>query len=244
MPIIKNVKIFYAKLNPEKPDTSFKKKTWNLQGRTSDIEQRNEWKELGLNPKLLKYADDYEDDELAGQPILDDDGKRQWRIQLSKSATRRVGEGDDAKTVTNDPVEVVTTRLEPLDPKIIGNGSIGHIRLYVREYAVDGVPKTVGVLQGVQIKKLVRYEYEGFEAEDDYEEVASEKKSKKSNPDEFDDNEEFSESSAPEAAETRKAPPKAKTPPKTTSAPPTKTPPKPTSKPSEAADVDEEEDAY
>lgn len=150
MAILKNAEIWFAKLDPKYPNARMNKQnpTWELQLRTADLEQKKEWEALGLKPKLI-VGKEGEDNE--GEPILNKDGKKQWRLNLKKKSLDKHGE--PAKIVS-----VVNGHLEPLEPNTLGNGSIGNIRIYQYEYdKADGTKALASVLMGVQVKKHVVY---------------------------------------------------------------------------------------
>lgn len=172
MAIIKNVALYHPKLDPKRPNASFNKNnpTWELQIRTSDPAQKAEWEAINLKPKLMVYKEGAKDaagEDVAGMPILDVNGKKQWRVNLKKKSLKKDGE-------KSDPVDVVAHDLKPVDPNTIGNGSIAHIRLYQYEYVNDkpGAASKTGVasvIMGIQLKKHIVYTpkpFEGFDMED------------------------------------------------------------------------------
>jgi hypothetical protein len=135
--ILRNVKLFFpvldkpsGRFNPEKP-------TWQLQIRTWDKEQKNEWIELGL---LVKAE-------------VPDEGEPYWRCNLRKNSIKADG-------TAAAPPEVVGADLAPINPRTIGNGSEGHVQIFQYEYrnAQKGVPAVATVLMGVQVTKLVPFE--------------------------------------------------------------------------------------
>ena len=149
--ILKNVMIRWAKLSPENPDNGFDGTTpqWNLQALTRDKAQADEWKQAGLNPK----------------PDSDDQGML-YRITTKKLTTGKNGE-------PNKPVPVVGPDLMPLeDPGVVGNGSVGNVKIRTYEYNYNGRKGIGQRLEAVQITKLVEYQagpskiLEGFEAID------------------------------------------------------------------------------
>lgn len=150
MAILKNAEMWFAKLDPKYPNARMNKQnpTWELQLRTADLEQKKEWENLGLKPKLI-VGKEGEDNE--GEPILNKDGKKQWRVNLKKKSL-------DKNKEPAKHVSVVNGHLEPLEPNTIGNGSIGNIRIYQYEYEkADGTKALASVLMGVQVKKHVVY---------------------------------------------------------------------------------------
>ena len=146
MAIIKNAELWYTKLDPKKPNASFNKEqpTWEVQIRTRSKAQMTEWKGLGLKPKM---------DE-------DQDGKAFWRVNLKKKSKKKDGEAVA-------PVKVVNGALEDVDPKSIGNGSIGDVRVFQYDYDVGGKQGLATMLMAIQLKKHIVYEPPA--SEDDFE---------------------------------------------------------------------------
>lgn len=146
MPIIKNAEIWYTKLDPKRPNKSLNKKipTWEIQIRTKDKEVKKAWEEMDLNVKLVE-------DEKYGV---------YYRVNLKKKAKKETGED-------NSPVKLVDGKLDELDPNSIGNGSIGNIRIWQREYEYQGKKGIASTLMAVQIIKHVVYTPKPFEDEFD-----------------------------------------------------------------------------
>jgi hypothetical protein len=135
--ILENIEIWYPKLDPRRPSARFNKDNpqWEIQGRTRDKDQKNEWEASGLSVKA----------------ILPDDGDPYWRINLKKPSIRRSGE-------PAEPVRVVDGNLNPIDPTTIGNGSIANIRLYQYEYPRQtGGMGTASILMAVQLTEHILY---------------------------------------------------------------------------------------
>jgi len=151
MALLKNCELHYIKCDPKRPNASFNKKnpTWEVQIRTTDLEQKKEWDAYGLKPKLLvgKEGDDNE-----GEPILTADGKKQWRVNLKKKSITQAGE--PASTV-----KIVNGSLEDIDPNTVGNGSLGHVRIYQYEFPQEGKkePGIASVLMAIQLKRHIVY---------------------------------------------------------------------------------------
>jgi len=149
--ILRNVELKWVKLDPANPDMGFDKETpqWNLQAITRSKTQAEEWKAAGLSPK----------------PDSDDTGLI-FRLNVKKLVEQRNG-------TPNKPVPVVGADLMPLeDVSVIGNGSIGNVKIRTFEYDFNG-RKGIGCrLDAVQITKLIEYAskgsaaLEGFEAFD------------------------------------------------------------------------------
>ena len=53
MAILKNVELFFAKLDPKKPNATFdvNNPTWEVQIRTRDKKVAKQWKDLNINVK-------------------------------------------------------------------------------------------------------------------------------------------------------------------------------------------------
>ncbi len=135
--IIKNCELYFAKLDPTRPNAKFNKKnpTWELQIRTSDQETRKQWTQMGLNVK----------------PVVPDEGEPFFRVNLRKKSTKEDGE-------KASPVDVVDAQLNPVDAKSIGNGSVGNVKVFQYEYTREGGGKGIAsVLMGVQLLKHIVY---------------------------------------------------------------------------------------
>jgi len=150
MAILKNVELFFAKLDPNKPNATFdaNNPTWELQIRTRDKKQAKEWKELNLNVK----------------PDEDDQGMF-YKANLKKKTKKANGD-------PQNPVSLVGGDLSPIDPNILGNGSIGNVRVYQYEYNVGGRKGIASMLMAVQVTTLK--EYTPKPREDDFEMVEME----------------------------------------------------------------------
>lgn len=133
--IISNAELFFAKLDPAKPNASFNRDnpTWEVQIRTRDKAEAKSWKEMNLRV----------------QPKEDDDGIY-YAANLKKKSKKR--DGSDMA-----PVNVVAGDLSPVDPATIGNGSVGNLSVYQYEYNVNGSKGIASMLMGVQITTLNEY---------------------------------------------------------------------------------------
>jgi hypothetical protein len=134
MAILKNVELFYPRLDPKKPNAKFNKEqpTWEVQIRTRDKKVKNEWAALNLKPKTVE----------------DDDGKVFYSVTLRKKSKKKDGE-------VNQPVKVIDGGLNDINPMSIGNGSVGNVRIFQYEYGDEG--KIASMLMAVQITKLNEY---------------------------------------------------------------------------------------
>jgi len=133
--IIENAELFFAKLDPAKPSSTFNKEnpTWEVQIRTRDKKQAKAWKEMNLRVA----------------PKEDDDGIF-YAANLKKKSLKRDG-------TAMVPVNVVGGDLSVIDPATIGNGSIGNLSVYQYEYSVNGSEGIASMLMAVQITTLNEY---------------------------------------------------------------------------------------
>ena len=147
MAILKNVELYFAKLNPNKPNDRFDKEnpTWEVQVRTRNKAQAKEWKDLSINVKP---------DE--------DDKSIFYKATLKKRSKKRNGEDQN-------PVSLVAGDLSAIDPDKLGNGSIGNVRIYQYDYNIAGREGVASMLMAVQITTYK--EYEPKPREDDFEMV-------------------------------------------------------------------------
>ena len=155
MPQIKNVEIFWSRLDPERPHPRYKKKhvlEWSLAIRTDDPDVADRWKdEFFLKSQQKK-------DEETGKRYYQANLKK-LAIDLEKHKLKELVLPENKDLMFN-PVEVFDTRLNKLDARTIGNGSIGNIIVKLREWEYDGDKGTTPDLQRVQITRLVPYYFE------------------------------------------------------------------------------------
>jgi hypothetical protein len=146
MAILKNVELYFCKLDPASPNSRFdtENPTWETQIRTKDKAQAKSWKDMNIRVT----------------PDEDKDGKVFYRANLKKKSKKRDGT-DQA------PVQVVGGDLSPIDTKNIGNGSIANARVYQYDYNVGGKEGVATMLMAVQITEL--HEYSPKPREDDFE---------------------------------------------------------------------------
>jgi hypothetical protein len=132
--ILRNCELWFARLDPKRPNNKFNKEnpTWEVQLRTTDPAQKNEWKEAGLRVDA----------------VIPDQGESFFRVNLRKKSIRADGN-------PSQPVKVVNASLEEIDGSTIGNGSIGHVRLY--QYDKKTGPGVVSMLMEVQVIKHIVY---------------------------------------------------------------------------------------
>ena len=145
MAILKNVELFFAKLDESKPNARFdaNNPTWEVQIRTRDKKQAKEWKDLNVNVKTD-----------------DDDNGVFYTATLKKKTKKASGE-------PQNPVNLVGGDLSPIDPNTLGNGSIGNVRIYQYNYEVGGRKGIASMLMAVQVTTLK--EYTPKPREDDFE---------------------------------------------------------------------------
>jgi hypothetical protein len=145
MAILKNQEVYFAKLNPARPDRNKMdptKPNWNLQCRTLSKEQRKEWIDMGLKPRVVR--ENKEDDE---SKVL------YYSVNFRKNVNT-VRNGQPTKA---EPPSVVNGHNEDIDGGSIGNGSICNLRLFRRDYEVGGVKKVGYTLMAVQVIKHIVY---------------------------------------------------------------------------------------
>ena len=145
MAILKNCELFFAKLNPTKPNDRFDKEnpTWEVQIRTRDKAQAKEWKDLSISVK----------------PDEDDAGIF-YKASLKKRSKKRSGEDQN-------PVSLVGGDLSPIDPDKLGNGSVGNVRIYQYDYNIGGREGIASMLMAIQVTTYK--EYAPKPREDDFE---------------------------------------------------------------------------
>jgi hypothetical protein len=177
MTILKNVEIYWTKLDPEKPAVNVfdatKPKQWGLQIQTKDKDVRKAWIAEGVTVKT--HRKDKEDDE---SEIM------YYSANFNKNAVNPEGK-------KNPPVQVVDAKNRDfLDVNTIGNGSVANLRLLPRDFKTkDGKDKIAFTLMAVQLLKLKKYEYTETEAFDEQEEdmeiIEPEERSKDAEDDEY-----------------------------------------------------------
>lgn len=137
MAIIRDCEIWFAKLDPKRPNAKFNKKnpTWECQIRTISKEVKKQWEAMNLAVKA----------------VVPDEGAPYFRVNLRKKSIKEDGEAAS-------PVKVVNGHLEEIDPNTVGNGSVGNLRIFQYEYPKEGGGKGIAsVLMGVQVTKHIVY---------------------------------------------------------------------------------------
>jgi len=158
MPIVKDVTIYWAKLDPEFPVAKYKQehvKEWTLEARTTDPKIAKMWKdEYHFNMKKVEDKNT---------------GETYYRARLQKRAIDT--SKPNAKMAF--PVEVLDPQLNPIDPKILGNGSVADVMVFLREWEKFGEKGYTPDLRKLRVKKLVEYyrEFEEFDKLDEELEV-------------------------------------------------------------------------
>jgi hypothetical protein len=151
MAIITNCEMHHLYLDPKRPSKKFNPEnpTWEVQIRTADPVQAEEWRKLNLRVKLMIYK---EGDPKEGEPILNAEGKKQWRVNLKKRSMKANSKEP------NQPVSVVNGKGADLDPNTIGSGSLGSIRLYQAPYKdKEGKDQIRSTLMAVQVVRHIVY---------------------------------------------------------------------------------------
>ena len=106
----------------------------------------------------MKYSDSYEDEDKQGTPMLTEDGKKQWRVNLQKRSRKEDKAIAAVDWEHSKPVRVCNGAMDDIDPRSIGNGSIANVRIYQYEYKdKDGKDSVGNVLMAVQVIKHVVY---------------------------------------------------------------------------------------
>jgi hypothetical protein len=137
MAILRNCELHFVRCNPTRPNNTFDKENpaWEVQIRTTSKEQKKEWLELNLPVKTVDP----------------DEGELFYRVQLKKGSRKKDGSLSEAP-------EVVDGEKKPLDPDIVGNGSIGNVRIWQYEYTKkDGSHGVAALLMAIQVTTLREY---------------------------------------------------------------------------------------
>ncbi len=129
--IIRDVTLNYVKVDPENPTEPFGTLQWECQ-----IVVPSERSE-----ELSQYG--------TVKPVKDDPSR--VAVNLKRKAVRKDGS-------SNDPVVLVDARKKPIESNIkIGNGSVGNVKVYRREYDVAGRQGISTILTAIQITNLIEY---------------------------------------------------------------------------------------
>jgi len=131
--VLKNVEVYWVKIDPENPVEPFGKLQWEVQVRTTDKGTADEWASRGLPVK----PDEYE-------------GDKYFKIALKKLAMSKAGK-------KLKPPRCVDGKLKELDPNIVGNGSIANVQYNPREWDMGGKQGIVYDLMAIQVVSLVEF---------------------------------------------------------------------------------------
>jgi hypothetical protein len=133
--VLNNLELYWVKLDPASPVDPFSsgKLIWEVQMRTADKAVASSWKKMGLSPKAQEE----------GETTV-------YICNVKKLAKSAAGKA-------LSPPRVVDAKLQPVDPNLIGNGSIGNIQLSPREWSMGGKTGVVFDLMAVQVTKLIEY---------------------------------------------------------------------------------------
>ena len=129
--------MYYVKCDPKNPNKKLNPQnpTWEVQIRTEDVNIQKKWKEIGLKPKGV---------------IPETEGEKPyWKVNIQRRMFKHDGSPSECPQVLNGS-------LKPIDPRTVGNGSIGNIQIYQYENkgATGGL---VSVLMGIQVIKHTVY---------------------------------------------------------------------------------------
>ena len=133
MTVLKDVELWWVKCDPKKPVSPFGEPVWEINARTKKKKQADEWKKASVN---VKKSDD----------------DTYWFANLKRKAV--FGKTGDPMP----PVVFVGGQLMPIDPNTVGNGSIGNVQLYTKDWEFNGHTGTKIELKAVQVTKLIEYQ--------------------------------------------------------------------------------------
>jgi len=146
-----NVKVMWAKLDPENPEPPFmqddekpKPDSWNLIA-VLDDKQADRWKEEGMFPKFKRNKD---------HDLVLEDGQRV--IKLGKTATFGY------KGAPKKPVIVVDTYGNNFSG-LLGNGTVCNIQCSVHEWKTASSTGATASLEAIQVLELVEFTADGGE---------------------------------------------------------------------------------
>jgi len=171
MAILKNVELWWAKVDPKSPvknQDADKPDYWDVQLRTTDKTYASAMIKENIKFKPLKriVKDDsgnpVEDElgEKLREVVKDENGKPYFFVNLRKKVTKADGSAQQ-------PVQLVAGDLSPINPKEMGNGTIGNVRVFQYEYTYQGKKGIANMLMAIQVTKLIKYEPKA--AEDSFE---------------------------------------------------------------------------
>jgi len=162
--IVRDVEFYWTKL--DKVVKPFGVERWETQIRTRDEAKAKELQELFLTVKK----------EVAKNEKGFKDGEIYWKTNLKRNLYRA---GQDSlpehEREKNTPPEVLNTQKKPLGA-LIGNGSVGNVKLFQTPWAKGGRKGVSTTLVSVQVTDLKPYEPEtgaDFDIIDSEESVSS-----------------------------------------------------------------------
>jgi hypothetical protein len=148
--IIKDLSLFWAKLDPAKPVEPFGEPQWEIQVR--------------FPKKRVKEMEAY-------GKVKETDTAGVFSMNFKKKALLKSGEA-------SKPVKLVDKTGKAVDSKTLGNGSTGAVKLMLKDYEIKG-PKgqvtksgTQVMLIAVQVTDMIVYEPKGGGADFDYDDEA------------------------------------------------------------------------
>lgn len=169
MAIIENVEFWWVKCDPKNPvknpDAS-KPDHWEIQLRTTDKDLAMHWAKNNVKFKPLRRTVK----DANGEVVTDDLGEPKKEIVKNEAGLPYFAVNLRKKTVKANgeeatPVSVIGG-MEPLDPKKVGNGSFGNVRVFQYEYTYQGKDGIATMLMALQVTKLKEYvasgDQEGF----------------------------------------------------------------------------------
>jgi hypothetical protein len=171
--VLKDVEIWFPKLNPKRPNGRFdpKNPTWEVQGRTLSVDTAREEAiaealalgETQENAEIIgekaaaaarvyakEQKKEWESNNITVKPVVPDEGEMFYRINLRKKSFKSDGE-------PATPPKLVDGNLDPVDPDHIGNGSVANIRLFQYDYINEGKAGVASILMGIQLTKHILY---------------------------------------------------------------------------------------
>jgi len=150
MTIIKDATIFWLKADPNNPvkigddNDGNPRMGWEVELRTEDKAEANRWrKEYNATKHVKAVREDKDDEESAVLFYRWKFRRNQFKANGQESNPPEVLRGDTGEAFS--------------DPKIVGNGSVGDVRIFTREFTHDGVTKHVHYFLGLSVKELHRY---------------------------------------------------------------------------------------
>jgi len=162
MAILKNVELWWAKIDPKAPvknQDADKPDYWDVQVRTTDKAYATAMIKENIKFKPLKRivkddngnAMENELGEKVREVVKDENGKPYFFVNLRKKVTKVDGSAQQ-------PVQLVAGDLSAINPKEMGNATIGNVRVFQYEYTYQGKKGIANMLMAIQVTKLIKYE--------------------------------------------------------------------------------------